>query len=579
MKKCDLVMKGGITSGIVYPAALCELAREYRFVNIGGTSAGAIAAALTAAAEYRRQRGEQQGFDTLAALPDWLAEGDGGRLLSLFQPEKETAGVFEAAVAYLTHRGSVGRTALRALSVLLRRFRRWSSMALVPGVLVAAVCLAMAVRAESTVTVILSVAAALTVLVATAGVSAAAAVAEALVSFWRRLPAQHFGLCNGKGEGALTDWLDGRLRETAGVSHPLTFGDLRSCDIHLQMMTTSLTHGRPFQLPAETRRFFFSATEWRRFFPDDVVEAMIEAAPSRKRQRSPEGEELHPLPAPDALPVIVATRMSLSFPLLLAAVPLWSNDFARRDRKPVAERCWFSDGGMTSNFPVHFFDRPLPRWPTFAFNLADWSERYHHVDQRVAAPRTNMSGVLEWWTPIRDAADFALAIKNTMQNWRDNMLLHLPGQRDRIGHVLLRDDEGGLNLTMDAETIRRVAGKGREAAEDLRARFGDAPAPGVTLTWRNHRWVRFRSFTAALEDALESCIAAWDDEALTPSYEELLASGRLPSYRLSTAERARMHEAARAFFAHVRENFAGAPFRTPRRAPRPRPVLRAMPRE
>jgi len=46
-KYCDLVMKGGITSGIVYPNAVLSLAREYRFKSIGGTSAGAIAAAVT----------------------------------------------------------------------------------------------------------------------------------------------------------------------------------------------------------------------------------------------------------------------------------------------------------------------------------------------------------------------------------------------------------------------------------------------------------------------------------------------------------------------------------------------------
>jgi predicted acylesterase/phospholipase RssA len=48
---CDLVMKGGITSGIVYPTLALTLARKYRFASIGGTSAGAIAAALCAAAE------------------------------------------------------------------------------------------------------------------------------------------------------------------------------------------------------------------------------------------------------------------------------------------------------------------------------------------------------------------------------------------------------------------------------------------------------------------------------------------------------------------------------------------------
>ena len=61
-RSCDIVMKGGITSGVVYPRAVCELARTYRFKNVGGTSAGAIAAAATAAAEHGR---DHQGFDKL----------------------------------------------------------------------------------------------------------------------------------------------------------------------------------------------------------------------------------------------------------------------------------------------------------------------------------------------------------------------------------------------------------------------------------------------------------------------------------------------------------------------------------
>ncbi len=55
-------MKGGITSGVVYPRALTELAGRYRFRSVGGSSAGAIAAAMAAAAEYGRDRG---GFDRL----------------------------------------------------------------------------------------------------------------------------------------------------------------------------------------------------------------------------------------------------------------------------------------------------------------------------------------------------------------------------------------------------------------------------------------------------------------------------------------------------------------------------------
>ena len=86
---CDLVMKGGVTSGIVYPGVIATLARSYRFKSIGGTSAGAIAAVATAAAEYqRRTKGSGAGFKLVAELPDVLQkESDGGtRLLRLFQP-------------------------------------------------------------------------------------------------------------------------------------------------------------------------------------------------------------------------------------------------------------------------------------------------------------------------------------------------------------------------------------------------------------------------------------------------------------------------------------------------------------
>jgi len=35
---CDLAMKGGITSGILYPPAICRIAEHSHLVGIGGTS-------------------------------------------------------------------------------------------------------------------------------------------------------------------------------------------------------------------------------------------------------------------------------------------------------------------------------------------------------------------------------------------------------------------------------------------------------------------------------------------------------------------------------------------------------------
>jgi len=40
---CDIVMAGGVTSGIIYPGAVAMIARRYSFKSIGGTSVGAIA--------------------------------------------------------------------------------------------------------------------------------------------------------------------------------------------------------------------------------------------------------------------------------------------------------------------------------------------------------------------------------------------------------------------------------------------------------------------------------------------------------------------------------------------------------
>src|SRR5436190_9804135 len=101
---CDLVMKGGITSGVVYPLAAVELAKAFRFKNIGGTSAGAIAAAATAAAELGRGS-PKGGFRLLQDLARFLgqkAPGDPNpNLFHFFQPQKSTKPLFDVCVAAL----------------------------------------------------------------------------------------------------------------------------------------------------------------------------------------------------------------------------------------------------------------------------------------------------------------------------------------------------------------------------------------------------------------------------------------------------------------------------------------------
>ncbi len=118
-RRCDIIMKGGITSGIVYPKAVCRLALEYRFRAIGGTSAGAIAAAATAAAEYGRLKGSGTSFGELATLPETLARestpGAGSRLFRLFQPQPSTARLFRTLTAAIRGERGLGGFAKAAL--------------------------------------------------------------------------------------------------------------------------------------------------------------------------------------------------------------------------------------------------------------------------------------------------------------------------------------------------------------------------------------------------------------------------------------------------------------------------------
>ena len=83
---CDAVMKGGVTSGIVYPPAIAALASQFYLHSIGGTSVGAIAAAIAAAAEFRRrQTGSGEGYALLSKLPNFLTRD--GVLLKLFSAD------------------------------------------------------------------------------------------------------------------------------------------------------------------------------------------------------------------------------------------------------------------------------------------------------------------------------------------------------------------------------------------------------------------------------------------------------------------------------------------------------------
>src|SRR5262245_36269585 len=209
------------------------------------------------------------------------------------------------------------------------------------------------------------------------------------------------------------------------------------------MFTTNLTDGTPYTIPFRNRMFFFSPDEFRELFPPRVVDWMVsdDVVPT---PRSPEEartfeamrrQSCLPLPDPGNMPVIVITRLSLSFPGLMCAMPLWAmrvEDPEDEASASVPTRCWFSDGGIASNFPIHFFDGPLPRWPTFGINLGPEENLKKDECENIWSPRSNDAGISTRWTEIDGVFGFGHAVIDTMQNWMDNAQTRVPGYRDRI---------------------------------------------------------------------------------------------------------------------------------------------------
>ncbi|HET7232014.1 MAG TPA: patatin-like phospholipase family protein [Longimicrobium sp.] len=627
---CDIVMKGGITSGVVYPLAITELAKMYRFRNIGGTSAGAIAAAATAAAEHNRLHGNGgTGFDELAKLPRFLSapsdKVNGSTLFALFQPDARTLPLFHVATAGLEAKG-LGRF-WKTLNAALTGFAGSAALGALTGTVLAIIA---ALVADGWARVVALIAAVLLALVG-AAVGLMAGIALNAV---RELPRNRFGMCSGapspaypQGTPALTPWMAELYNRVAGLPvpavgpsasgsaaglaapKPLTFGDLwQTSDPHaeheteLQFITTNLTHGRPHRLPYDTTNLFFRPDELRGYFPNWVVDWMV--AHPRKPKTDRDGRSAAPLPGgfvpmpdPADLPVVVAARLSLSFPFLISAVPFHAIDFTRVNEKDrVPERCWFSDGGLCSNFPVHFFDSPLPGWPTFDIGLRD--EHPDHpvlfddVDeekdrelqrQNSRVVSRNSSGIAETWnrfdgakTPLARLAGFSASMIFTAKDWHDNMQTRVPGYRDRIVQVSLTPDEGGLNLSMPPARIRRLGERGRLAAEKLGTRFSPA-GDGSPMTWDNHRWVRFRTTLRLIEESLrevrETMSTAPEDGRI--GYDALVHADPLPSYRMSDEDRdACLAWVGRLlndpFLAQTDHSFSENP-------PRPRPVLRIVP--
>ncbi|KQP19576.1 patatin-like phospholipase family protein [Pseudorhodoferax sp. Leaf267] len=568
---CDLVLTGGVASGVVYPWAIVELARVYRFQSIGGTSVGAMAAALAAASEYGRRTGCDAPFEALrrtpAALGEMLPDGR-TRMLSLFQTHRRGRRLIElwGRLARGRRAGKPGRAVggwPTVAAAVLTVYRWPSGLGALAGLALAAVDGAGPIGHALSVPL--------------------GGLAGLGLAVWGDvrcgLVGNGLGLCKGGTMEApgpegrrpgLSEWLHEGIQACAGLQdtdRPLTFRDLWSAPayrgaaperrteddpvdkrtIDLRMITTNVTHGRPYRLPLadQTSRLFYSRDEWKDYFPQAVLDALELVArpyePSPAHGSDPslseaQAQGLLELPTAD-LPVVVAARLSLSFPLLFSAVPLWAIDYEAPRGQRKLRPCWFSDGGISSNFPIHFFDESVPRWPTFGlwldskgpYDYGDvwlpdfidkgWGDNWNRFDPRTRPAAPAAPGA----SP--DAADhrpdmsllsgFLLGVVMAAKDWRDRTSMRLPHVRTRVARMLLAPDEGGLHIAMSRQQILDMAGRyGTTAGKRFVQQFAEGD-DGHTPAWRDQRLVRLQLLVNGLRERLTGLAAnaAWPAHA------------------------------------------------------------------
>ena len=577
--KCDLIMKGGITSGVVYPPAIAELAKDHRFYSIGGASAGALAAAATAAAEFGRQSGSHPAaFDVMDGINREISGTTGKTtvLQNLIQPQDSTRRYFDLLWA-LKKASSDSSAPHDRPSPLTRARRATTAMRLflwglithgVPKTVSALLGVSLLIIAAlGAVFVPNSLATGIVVgIVACMGLFlwAVGSLVNLYGSFQATFVDNHFGLCNGTTPNnvGITDWLHAKIQLLAFGStppdRPLTYGDLHTCGIELVTMTTNASQGESLAFPfADEDAWAFDPADALALLPRDVAEYMIEcgektrdgwkdrlnrdelppsAAHSPGETSGIDPKALLPLPPAWDLPVLLGARFSYPIPPILSAFPLYRRIRDRRAGGASAEsedhycKVWLTDGGICSNLPVHLFDAALPSRPTYAINLSTTGFEVNRGEDEMTDAHRRVHRPLDGGVEldlqvheITSVSGFMKRLLDSARNWSDNSTQGEIGVRDRICTIELGPHEGGLNLDMTSETIRGLEPRGRAAGENLAWMVtGRQPAldprrgSDADTQWLQHRWIRMLATIEGSAKFIEKLAERGMDEDIVP---------------------------------------------------------------
>ncbi len=355
-------------------------------------------------------------------------------------------------------------------------------------------------------------------------------------------------------------------------------GEKLGRSIDLRTITTCLSHGRIYEMPLQdkTARLFFRLSEFKEYFPTEIIDHLrhvskkvdiandpiIQLYETRRKFLNDPKEhsysakvviarqnrlnhtqalvaamlnksestgvfndaDIRELPSAD-LPIVIAARLSLSVPILFKAIPMLAFDLEANAENMALRRVWFSDGGIGSNFPIHLFDKALPKWPTFGVKVLETSAEMSGSDAKrtsyvsyfhdrskndifVIDPEHKTGfNYANKSTPTWAAfGAFLMGIFQAAKDGGDQAYLRMPDVRGRILKLYTDHATGNaLNLKIKPSKIYDVAKMGTDGGVNLVKAYLGKRIPTRRPTanqWYEHRWICFNALINSLRTHL-----------------------------------------------------------------------------
>lgn len=417
-QKYNLILKGGVSSGLIYPEFIAQIRKELEIGGFAGSSAGAIASALGACAELAWRDGDEKSYERYAKSISDLTKN----LTSLFDPSLPFRALFKAIL--LIAPGSGRAKYFQAI------------MCFAPTILIGAF-IALLISWITKSGLIISI-----LLIA---LGAFFALTIHMVSLLVMASKKYnFGICKGL---KLSEWISDAICEISAKDSIIRFKDFEDAGIGFRLAISNLNNGSGMVLPNENLTLKFDKHEFAKLFPQNTMQYL------EKIQKEPQSA-MWDLPMGSEMPILVALRISASCPALFEQIPFHTDK----------QKIYLSDGGICMNFPFDIFQNDVNQ--SIVIDLQTIHQEYE--GERVWDIKEEATTHL---VKINGLFSYVWELVKTMREGHAKHQIYALGDNFHCFRIGLKPHEGGMNLSNHYAVLDEVIEIGRSAGAIVAAKM------------------------------------------------------------------------------------------------------------